>query len=344
MGDAVSCGLTQRIRQAGGFDDVVNKDSGWYAGGQVAGTVVAIAAGGANPCGAAKGLGLAIRGLSAVQGAGQLANAAEAAKNGDPLSFALNVVGARMSFNKMAAACFAAGTPLLDSWMTAKPIEEFRPGDLILARDEHDPNGTPVLMPVEDVFVNEARILHLHVAGQVIRTTAEHPFWLEGRGWTPAGELQSGDRLVGHDWQTVTVEEAYDTGDSETVYNLRVANYHTYFVGCPEWGWSAWAHNAYSASTSQLQKKFKHASDFGVSGNANKANIQAYDQALRNHVSNPAVQAVHGTYRGNPAIIHVDPTTGLAVVTDKAENFISGWKLSAQQFWHVMNGGNLGGG
>lgn len=26
---------------------------------------------------------------------------------------------------------------------------------------------------------------------------------------------------------------------------MRVADYHTYFVGCEEWGWSVWAHNAY---------------------------------------------------------------------------------------------------
>ena len=28
------------------------------------------------------------------------------------------------------------------------------------------------------------------------------------------------------------------------VYNLRVADWHTYFVGCDEWGFSVWAHNA----------------------------------------------------------------------------------------------------
>jgi hypothetical protein len=28
------------------------------------------------------------------------------------------------------------------------------------------------------------------------------------------------------------------------VYNLRVADFHTYFVGCDEWGFSVWAHNA----------------------------------------------------------------------------------------------------
>src|SRR5262245_25248218 len=84
MGDAVSCGLTQKIRAVGGYDDVVDKNSGYYKGGEIAGTVVAVAAGGVNPCGATKLIGTAARAVSAVQGAGQLVNAAEAAKNGDP--------------------------------------------------------------------------------------------------------------------------------------------------------------------------------------------------------------------------------------------------------------------
>ena len=29
------------------------------------------------------------------------------------------------------------------------------------------------------------------------------------------------------------------------VYNLRVADYHTYFVGDASWGFALWAHNAY---------------------------------------------------------------------------------------------------
>jgi hypothetical protein len=28
------------------------------------------------------------------------------------------------------------------------------------------------------------------------------------------------------------------------VYNMRVAEYHTYFVGCEAWGFSVWAHNS----------------------------------------------------------------------------------------------------
>src|SRR5262249_2275718 len=29
------------------------------------------------------------------------------------------------------------------------------------------------------------------------------------------------------------------------LYNCRVAQWHTYFVGCDEWGFAVWAHNAY---------------------------------------------------------------------------------------------------
>jgi hypothetical protein len=55
--------------------------------------------------------------------------------------------------------------------------------------------------------------------------------------------VRAGDVLVGEDGERVEVEEVYDTGEYATVYNLRVAEYHTYFVGCEEWGFSVWAHN-----------------------------------------------------------------------------------------------------
>ena len=42
----------------------------------------------------------------------------------------------------------------------------------------------------------------------------------------------------------MTVEAVCDSGTIETVYNCRVAEYHTYFVGSADWQWSVWAHNA----------------------------------------------------------------------------------------------------
>ncbi len=43
----------------------------------------------------------------------------------------------------------------------------------------------------------------------------------------------------------VVVEELYDTGIYEEVYNLRVAEDHTYFVGDETWAFGVWAHNTY---------------------------------------------------------------------------------------------------
>lgn len=141
------------------------------------------------------------------------------------------------------AACFAAGTPLLTPY-GSQPVESFKPGDLLLSRDEGTPEGPVEIKAVEEVFVRTGRVLNLHIGGQVIRTTPEHPFWVRGKGWVEAGGLVAGDALVGYDGQWVTVEEVYDTGEYETVYNLRVADFHTYFVGCDQWGFSVWAHNA----------------------------------------------------------------------------------------------------
>lgn len=140
-------------------------------------------------------------------------------------------------------ACFTAKTPLLTP-TGSKPIALIRAGELVLARDESDLNGAVEAKLVEEVFTNYARIWELRVSGRVIRTTSEHPFYAEGKGWTAAGELEVGDRLAGVErgsW--VSVESVGDGGAWETVYNVRVADYHTYFVGDIDWGFAVWAHN-----------------------------------------------------------------------------------------------------
>jgi len=63
-------------------------------------------------------------------------------------------------------------------------------GDLVWSRDEHDPYGKLVLKEVLDVFVRVAPIWAVDVAGQTIETTAEHPFWVYGRGWIPTKMLE----------------------------------------------------------------------------------------------------------------------------------------------------------
>jgi len=94
----------------------------------------------------------------------------------------------------------------------------------------------------------------------------------------------------------------------------------------------------------QLMVKFKHAIDFGVSGNFNSANRVVFEKALNAHLGDPATIAVRGTYRGNPVTHLLNPDTGLNVMRDANGKFISGWKLSEAQVKNVLTHGNLGGG
>ena len=139
--------------------------------------------------------------------------------------------------------CFAAGTPVLTPEGT-KAIEQIKVGDLVLSLPEDDPNGPVVAKRVEEVFERSSVLFDLHVGGKLIRTTAEHPFYVQGKGWTAAKSLVSGDLLRSHDGQWVPVESTCDSGEIAPVYNMRVEDFHTYFVGSAEWGFSIWVHNA----------------------------------------------------------------------------------------------------
>ncbi|MDY3557155.1 polymorphic toxin-type HINT domain-containing protein [Gemmata sp. JC717] len=94
------------------------------------------------------------------------------------------------------AGCFAAGTKLLTrrGWVA---VELLGVGDEVASRTEHDPSGPVEWKPVEDTFRRTGRVLHLHFGGgERIRTTPEHPFWVDGKGWTAAGALGAGDRIA----------------------------------------------------------------------------------------------------------------------------------------------------
>jgi len=146
--------------------------------------------------------------------------------------------------------CFPAGTPLRTP-DGSRPIEAIRAGEYVLSRDEHDPTGPVVAKLVEEVFVRSGLVWHVHVGGQVIRTTAEHPFYVRDCGWVACHELAVGDRLLCEDGRWAAVSDLLDTGEWETVYNLKVSDFHTYFVGTEDWGFSVWAHNVSCAEIGQ---------------------------------------------------------------------------------------------
>lgn len=90
--------------------------------------------------------------------------------------------------------------------------------------------------------------------------------------------------------------------------------------------------------TSKLQHEFKHASDFGVNGNWNSANGEAFKNALNHHVST-ADTILQSTYRGSNVIVYINKATGNGAYYDLSGNFIGGWKFSAEQLqFHIKNG------
>lgn len=91
----------------------------------------------------------------------------------------------------------------------------------------------------------------------------------------------------------------------------------------------------------QLQKKFKHATDFSVVGNYSPANALKFQQAIESHIASPTAKIIQGTYRGNPVIHIIEPKTGINVMLEKSGEFISGWKLNAAQASNVLTRGAL---
>ena len=89
--------------------------------------------------------------------------------------------------------CFTKGTKVLTD-EGEKPIEEIEVGDKVLAKSEINPEGELGYKEVTALYRNQRDdIIKLHVGEQIIETTNNHPFWVEGKGWIYADELQVGD-------------------------------------------------------------------------------------------------------------------------------------------------------
>jgi len=87
--------------------------------------------------------------------------------------------------------------------------------------------------------------MELVVRCRSIKTTVEHPFYVPAQNdFVPAGQIKAGDHLISHDGELVQVDAVHSTAEVTTVYNLQVADHHTYFVGGTIWGWDVWVHNA----------------------------------------------------------------------------------------------------
>ena len=90
----------------------------------------------------------------------------------------------------------------------------------------------------------------------------------------------------------------------------------------------------------QLQKKFKHAKDFGVEGTYTLANRDSFQRKLIEHMN--STHACIGTYRGHEVFHYYNPENNLNVMVNRDNNkFISGWLLSPDQITNIERNGNI---
>lgn len=91
--------------------------------------------------------------------------------------------------------------------------------------------SSSVTQPVLNTFTRQAEAtVIIGYDGGSVEATTEHPFWVEDRGWVPAAQLQPGDALSGRQGITCTVTALATRTGQQTVYNLEIAEFHTYHV------------------------------------------------------------------------------------------------------------------
>jgi RHS repeat-associated protein len=127
---------------------------------------------------------------------------------------------------------FVEGTPVYAEGEKNVAIESIEQGDKLYAYNKEA--GTPELHEVTALFernVNDiVTITTSH--GEAIETTAEHPFWVDKKGWIAAKELTTSDKLTDVEGQAVGIQsvEFISLEQPVTVHNFTVDAVHNYYV------------------------------------------------------------------------------------------------------------------
>ena len=127
--------------------------------------------------------------------------------------------------------CFVAGTLILTA-EGLKPIEEIKAGDRVLSADTE--TMISEYKTVLETFVRRTNeIIHIFIENEEITTTVDHPFWVNGKGFVPAMNLVIGSELINDKGDIVCVENIRreTNRDGVEVFNFKVEDFHTYYVG-----------------------------------------------------------------------------------------------------------------
>ena len=177
-------------------------------------------------------LGIVLKPMMAIFGLGdQVDQIQEALKEGDPVKIAVKFVQLVCMLFGLTSQCFTGDT-LVSTETGLCPIAEIQIGDYVWSEDTE--LGEKELKQVTGVSVTMTNII-VYVTmetGITINTTENHPFYVEGKGWCAAAELETGDVCRTEDGQVEIVASVVIAQQEEPVkvYNLTIEDKHTYYV------------------------------------------------------------------------------------------------------------------
>jgi hypothetical protein len=144
---------------------------------------------------------------------------------GIPLAIITDPPGqSTQQFEPIEAGCFAADTRVLLADGTLKTIDHIKLGDVVKSGP-----GLGELATVAAIYqrkVNTWREIHFVRPGQaepdLVRTTDEHLFWEDGKGWVVAAELRVSGWLMNEHRQRVQITANKRISTSREVYTLKL--------------------------------------------------------------------------------------------------------------------------
>ncbi|WP_164928456.1 polymorphic toxin-type HINT domain-containing protein [Gloeobacter violaceus] len=196
-----------------------------------------------------------------------------------------------------ACGCFAEGTEV-QTETGAKPIELVAPGEKVLARNEQ--TGEQTLRRVKSTFQFDNRPVYRlelrEIDGNgdrdVLTVTGEHPFFLQGQGWTAADKLQVGERVQTVDGQWLRVAGLQAQEQKQRTYNLEVERDHTFFVGDSK----AWVHNECPSVVTEeiIRAALQDAPLKTLQGSISLPVVERYVRLLEAGSTPPAIKVADG--------------------------------------------------
>ena len=122
--------------------------------------------------------------------------------------------------------CFTAGTMVTLADGSTKRIETTAVGDRVKTGP-----GTGDFAVVREVQTRKVQdLVVLHSESRTLETTAEHMLWLDGKGWSLAGEVRVGDWLTDAAGERVRVNRIEHQPGEVTVHTLINSGDHTFYA------------------------------------------------------------------------------------------------------------------